>query len=105
MVPVTRRKESNVHSSTNEGATPLDRSGTAASGGLAGGRARAVTTLLWIDGSPARGDPRGYTVTGTVQPPPTDSRGESDVRSGLWTRSSFDIEPEAEKRESLSVRA
>ena len=88
-----------------EGATPLDRSGTAASGGLAGGRARAVTTLLlWIDGSPARGDPRGYTVTGTVQPPPTDSRGESDVRSGLWTRSSFDIEPEAEKRESLSVR-
>ena len=58
-----------------EGATPLDRSGTATSGGLAGDGQHAVTTLVWIDGSPARGDPRGYTVTGTVRPPPTDSRG------------------------------
>ena len=58
-----------------EGATPLDRSGTATSGGLAGDGQRAVTTLLWLDGSPARGDPRGSTVTGTVRPPTTDSRG------------------------------
>ena len=58
-----------------EGATSLERSGTATSGGLAGDGQRAVTILLWIDGSPARGNPRGYTVTGTVRPPPTDSRG------------------------------
>ena len=54
-----------------EGTTPLERSGTATRGGLAGD-GRAVTTLLWIDGSPSdlhgRGDPRGYTGTGTVRP-------------------------------------
>ena len=59
----------------DEGTTPLDRSGTATSGGLAGDGQRAVTALLWINESPARGDPRGYTVTGTVRRPPTDSRG------------------------------
>ena len=64
-----------IYSLIYEGTTPLDRSGTATSGGLAGDGRRAVTTLLWIDGGPARGDPRGYTVTGTVRPPPTDSRG------------------------------
>ena len=63
------------HNNNNEGATALDRSGTATSSGLAGDGQRAVTTLLWIDGSPGRGDPRGYTVTGTVRPPPRDSRG------------------------------
>ena len=65
-----------------EGATPLDRSVTATSGGLAGDGQRAVTTLLWIDGGSARGDPRGHTVTGTVRPPPTDNRGrvEREVR-------------------------
>ena len=63
-----------------------------------------MTTLLWIDGSPARGDPRGYTVAGTVRPPPTDSREGVGREVRLWTRSSFDIEPGAEKRKSLKVR-
>ena len=34
-----------------EGTNPLERSGTATRGGLAGD-GRAVMTLLWIDGSP-----------------------------------------------------
>ena len=55
------------------GITPLERSETATRGGLAGD-ARAVTTLLCIDGSPGYlrkytvwGDLRGYTGTGTVR--------------------------------------
>ena len=59
---------------------PLERSGTAIRGSLAGD-ARTATTLLWKDGSlgdlrksTGWGDPREYTGTGTVRPPPTDSR-------------------------------
>ena len=46
-----------------------------------------------------------HTGTGTVRPPPTDSRGgESDARSGLWTRSSLRKEPGEEKSEGACSR-
>ena len=69
--------------------------------GLAGDGQRAVTTLLWIDGSLGRGDPRGYTVTGTVRPPPTDSRGWVGREVRIVDEISFEIEPGAEKRGSV----
>ena len=71
------------------GTTPLERSGTAIRGGLAG-EARAVTTLLWVDGSP--GDLHGPRQPAGVHGDwdgPTSIDGQSgevsDGRSGLWT--------------------
>ena len=65
-----------VPSTPFEGATPLDRCPEQRLAvALRGDGQRAVTTLLWIDGSPGRGDPRGYTVAGTVRPSPTNNRG------------------------------
>ena len=81
---------------------PLERSGTAIRGSLAGD-ARTAMTLLWIDGglgdlrtSTGWGGPQGYTGIGTVRPPPTDSRGRVGREVQIVDEIKLDKKPRGE---------